>query len=54
MGAILLTIGVNNLSKSAYGWMAGGRKLGVMLFALNMAAIAVAVAAWWFLPPLRF
>ena len=53
VGAILLTIGINNIAKSTYGWMAGGRQLGVMLFALNMAAIAVAVAAWWFLPPLR-
>lgn len=52
VGAILLTIGVNNLAKSVYGWIAGGNRLGLMLFTLNMAAIAVAVAAWWFLPPL--
>jgi uncharacterized membrane protein (DUF4010 family) len=52
VGAILLTIGVNNLAKSIYGWITGGNRLGVMLFTLNMAAIAVAVAAWWFVPPL--
>lgn len=52
VGAILLTIGVNNLAKSIYGWVAGGNRLGLMLLALNMAAIAVAVAAWWFLPSL--
>lgn len=50
VGAILLTVAVNNTAKSIYGWVAGGIKLGLMLLALNMAAMAVAVAAWWFLP----
>lgn len=50
VAAILLTIGVNNLAKSIYGWISGGGRLGLMLFTLNMAAIAVAVAAWWMLP----
>ena len=54
VGAILLTIGVNNLAKSVYGWISGGNRLGLLLLALNMAAIAVAVAAWWFLPPISF
>ena len=50
VGAVLLTIGVNNAAKSLYGWAAGGTKLGLMLLTLNMAAMAVAVAAWWVLP----
>lgn len=50
VAAVLLTIGVNNAAKSIYGWVAGGAKLGLILLSLNMAAMAVAVAAWWFLP----
>jgi len=50
IAAVLLTIGVNNAAKSIYGWVAGGTKLGLILLSLNMAAMAVAVAAWWFLP----
>lgn len=50
VAAVLLTIGVNNAAKSIYGWVAGGTKLGLILLSLNMAAMAVAVAAWWFLP----
>jgi uncharacterized membrane protein (DUF4010 family) len=52
VAAVLLTIGVNNAAKSAYAWMAGGARLGLLLLGLNMAAMAVAVAAWWLLPPL--
>lgn len=50
VAAVLLTIGVNNAAKSIYGWVAGGTRLGLILLTLNMAAMAVAVAAWWFLP----
>jgi uncharacterized membrane protein (DUF4010 family) len=50
VAAVLLTIGVNNAAKSIYGWVAGGTKLGLILLSLNMAAMGVAVAAWWFLP----
>lgn len=42
--AILLTIGVNSLAKSVYAGIAGGAKLGLVLFVLNMMAMAAAVA----------
>jgi uncharacterized membrane protein (DUF4010 family) len=54
VAAILLAIGVNNIAKSVYAWSAGGRKLGLMLLALNIAAIVVAGAVYFLLPPLPF
>ncbi|MFN4141293.1 MgtC/SapB family protein [Aestuariivirga sp.] len=52
VAAVLLTIGVNNIAKSVYGWVAGGTRLGLLLLAFNLAAMAVAVAAYYLLPSL--
>ncbi len=52
VAAVLLTIVVNNLAKSAYGWVAGGARLGLLLLGFNLAAMLVAVAAYLLLPPL--
>lgn len=54
VAAILVAIGVNNIAKSVYAWSAGGRRLGLMLLALNIAAIAVAGAVYFLLPSLQF
>jgi uncharacterized membrane protein (DUF4010 family) len=50
--AVLVTIGVNSIAKSAYAWVAGGARLGLMLLGLNLAAMAVAVATYLLLPSL--
>lgn len=50
--AVLLTVGVNNAAKAAYAWMAGGARIGLILLGFNMAAMAVAIAAWLLLPTL--
>jgi uncharacterized membrane protein (DUF4010 family) len=54
VAAVLLAIAVNNIAKSAYAWYAGGRRLGLILLGLNMAAILVAAAAAFLLPSLHF
>jgi uncharacterized membrane protein (DUF4010 family) len=43
--AILVAVGVNTLAKTAYAWNAGGRRLGLILLAVNALTIAVAVLA---------
>ncbi len=54
VAAILLAIGVNSAAKAVYAGVAGGMKLGVTLFLLNMAAMAVAVASYLLVPSLHF
>ena len=53
MAAVLTAIAVNSVAKSAYAWYAGGGRLGLLLLVLNLAAIAVAVAAFFLLPSLN-
>jgi uncharacterized membrane protein (DUF4010 family) len=53
VAAILLTLAVNSLAKSVYAGIAGGGSLGLRLFLLNAAAMAVAVAAYLLLPAFR-
>lgn len=50
VAAVLLCVGVNSLAKCAYAWIEGGARLGLVLVALNTAAMGVAVAAWRLLP----
>lgn len=53
VAAILLAIGVNSAAKAVYAGIAGGVKLGLTLFLLNMAAMAVAVACYLLVPSLQ-
>ena len=53
VAAVLLCIGVNTIAKSIYAGIAGGMKIGLLLFALNMAAMAVAVAGYLLIPSLH-
>ena len=53
VAAVLTAIAVNSVAKSAYAWYAGGGRLGLLLLVLNLAAIAVAVAAFFLLPSLH-
>jgi uncharacterized membrane protein (DUF4010 family) len=50
--AVLIAIAVNSIAKSVYAWYAGGKRLGLLLLVLNLAAIAVAAAAYFLLPSL--
>lgn len=50
VAAILLCVGVNSVAKSIYAGIAGGMRIGLLLFVLNMAAMAVAVASWLLVP----
>lgn len=50
IAAILLTLAVNSAAKAVYAGIAGGSKLGITLFLLNMAAMAVAVACYLLIP----
>ena len=50
VAAILLAVGVNSAAKCIYAGLAGGMRLGIMLFVFNMAAMAVAVASYLLLP----
>lgn len=50
VAAILLTLGVNSAAKAVYAGIAGGMKLGLTLFLLNMVAMAVAVASYLLIP----
>ena len=52
--AILLTLGVNSAAKAVYAGIAGGMRLGITLFLLNMAAMAVAVASYLLVPSPHF
>lgn len=52
VAAVLVAIGVNNIAKSLYAWSAGGSRLGLLLLALNIAAIAVAGLTYFLLPSL--
>lgn len=54
IAAILLTLGVNSAAKAVYAGIAGGMKLGITLFLLNMAAMAVAVASFLLVPSPHF
>lgn len=54
VAAILLCVGVNSVAKSIYAGIAGGMRIGVLLFALNMAAMTVAVASYLLVPSLHF
>jgi uncharacterized membrane protein (DUF4010 family) len=54
IAAILLTLGVNSAAKAVYAGIAGGMKLGITLFLLNMAAMAVAVASYLLVPSPHF
>ncbi len=54
VAAILLCIGVNTIAKSFYAGLAGGMRIGALLFGLNMAAMAVAVACYLLVPSLQF
>ena len=51
---ILLAVGINSAAKSAYAGIAGGMKLGLTLFLLNMAAMTVAVASYLLIPSPHF
>ncbi|MCA3561808.1 MAG: DUF4010 domain-containing protein [Aestuariivirga sp.] len=51
--AVLVAAGVNTLAKAVYAGVAGGVKLGALLFGLNAAALAVAAAFFLLVPPLR-
>ncbi|WP_374332418.1 MgtC/SapB family protein [Aestuariivirga sp.] len=53
IAAILLTVGVNSAAKAAYAGIAGGARLGLTLFLLTMAAMAVAVSSYLLIPSLR-
>ena len=53
VAAILLAIGVNSAAKAIYAGVAGGMKLGLTLFLLNMAAMAVAVVSYLLVPSLQ-
>lgn len=53
VAAILLAVGVNSTAKAIYAGIAGGMKLGLTLFLLNMAAMAVAVASYLLIPSLH-
>lgn len=44
--AILLTALVNTLAKNAYAVLAGGRRLGLLVFAGTLAAILAGLAGW--------
>ena len=50
IAAILLTLAVNSAAKALYAGIAGGAKLGLTLFLLNMAAMAVAVVSYLLVP----
>lgn len=52
--AVLTAIGVNSVAKSIYAWAAGGAAIGLILLGINLAAIAVAVAAHVLLPSMPF
>lgn len=52
IAAILLCVGVNSMAKSIYAGVAGGFKLGAILFVLHLAAMAVAVASYLLVPSL--
>ena len=54
VAAILLAVGVNSAAKAVYAGIAGGAKLGITLFLLNMAAMAVAVASYILVPSPQF
>ena len=51
---ILLAVGVNSAAKSIYAGIAGGMRLGLTLFLLNMAAMTVAVASYLLIPSPHF
>ena len=53
VAAVLIAIAVNNIAKSAYAWYAGASRLGLLLLVFNLAAIAVAAAAFFLLPSLN-
>ncbi|WP_421694646.1 MgtC/SapB family protein [Aestuariivirga sp.] len=46
VAAILLAVGVNSAAKTIYAGVAGGLRLGLILLAFNLAAMAVAVASY--------
>jgi uncharacterized membrane protein (DUF4010 family) len=54
IAAVLLTLGVNSAAKALYAGIAGGMRLGVTLFVLNMAAMAVAVMSYLLVPSPHF
>ena len=54
VAAILLAIGVNSAAKAVYAGIAGGMRLGMTLFLLNMAAMAVAVFSYLLVPSPQF
>lgn len=51
---ILLAVGVNSTAKAVYAGIAGGARLGITLFLLNMAAMAVAVTSYLLIPSPQF
>ena len=53
VAAVLIAIAVNSIAKSAYAWYAGASRLGLLLLVFNLAAIAVAAAAFFLLPSLN-
>ncbi|MFM8745920.1 MAG: MgtC/SapB family protein [Aestuariivirga sp.] len=52
--AVLVAVAVNNAAKAIYAWVAGGAKLGLILLAFSLAAMAVAAASYVLLPSLKF
>ena len=43
--AVMLTVAVNTIAKSVYGWMAGGARLGLILLGGNVLMLAAGAAA---------
>ncbi|MCA3555176.1 DUF4010 domain-containing protein [Aestuariivirga sp.] len=54
VAAILLCVGVNTGAKAVYAGIVGGMRLGLILFVLSMAAMAVAVASHVLIPSPHF
>ena len=52
-GAVLLCIGVNTMAKAVYAGIAGGMQIGITLFSLSTAAMAVAVVSYVLVPSLH-
>ena len=50
VGAVLLCVGVNTMAKAVYAGIAGGMRIGVTLFCLSAAAMAVAVVGYHLVP----
>jgi uncharacterized membrane protein (DUF4010 family) len=50
VAAVLIAVAVNSVAKAVYAWAAGGARLGLLLLALNLAAMAVAGVAYVLLP----